>query len=226
MHIFFLTTGGTIDKDYPHTTAGWAFEFGNEPAVARLLNERLAFPRPSFSYEIIEVCRKDSLEIADEDREAVWKMIVECQRRQQEKAGANTSTSSNSNDKQEGRNDSSRDYGFVITHGTDTILQTGQYLQKKIESRQLQERQAVTTPKSPVPCIALTGAMRPERFSNSDAPVNVGMAVAAVQMMIVSGEKNATNMNDSAGGSVQVVMHGIVKPVNAMQRDNETGQFF
>jgi hypothetical protein len=31
MKITFIQTGGTIDKDYPQTTKGWAFEFGNLP---------------------------------------------------------------------------------------------------------------------------------------------------------------------------------------------------
>ena len=62
MHIIFIQTGGTIDKDYPHTTKGWAFEFGDEPATKRLL-ERIS--NPSFTYDIITVCQKDSLEIND-----------------------------------------------------------------------------------------------------------------------------------------------------------------
>ena len=36
MRITFVQTGGTIDKDYPRATGGYAFEFG-EPATARLL---------------------------------------------------------------------------------------------------------------------------------------------------------------------------------------------
>ena len=47
MKILFIQTGGTIDKDYPHTTKGWAFEFG-EPAANRIL----AKLDPSFEYEV------------------------------------------------------------------------------------------------------------------------------------------------------------------------------
>ena len=210
MHIFFLTTGGTIDKDYPHATGGWAFEFGDEAAVARILRERLAFPKPSFTHEIIETCRKDSLEITNEDREALWKTIVKCQLKQHEIAAADSS-------EQESRRSSTFDYGFVITHGTDTMLETGKYLQQQIEAR--------VTKELPPPSIVVTGAMRPERFANSDAPINLGMAVAAVQMMVASG-KASGSFESAPGCHVHVAMHGIVKPVHFMQRDNQTGRFY
>ena len=46
----------------------------------------------------------------------------------------------------------------------------------------------------PSPPILITGAMRPERFTDSDAAFNVGMAVAAVQTV--------------ARGWIGVCMHG------------------
>ena len=58
MQLLFIQTGGTIDKDYPRTSKGWAFEFG-EPATLRLL-EKL---QPRFAYEVITAFQKDSLEI-------------------------------------------------------------------------------------------------------------------------------------------------------------------
>ena len=63
MKITFIQTGGTIDKDYPKTRNGWAFEIG-DPAILRLL-EKL---NPSFEYEIIKSFRKDSLENELADR--------------------------------------------------------------------------------------------------------------------------------------------------------------
>lgn len=212
MHLFFLTTGGTIDKDYPHATGGWAFEFGDQPGVARLLHERMAFPHPSFTSEIIQVCRKDSLEINDEDREAIWKAIVECCRQQQRQKA-----SSDNKSKED-------EFGFVITHGTDTMLETGKYLQNKIATQELNDQQSLI-----IPCVVLTGAMRPERFSNSDAPLNVGMAIAAVQMQAaVNGNKKLFTNRHALFEvcSVHVAMHGVVKSVNTMQRDKETGRFF
>lgn len=55
---------------------------------------------------------------------------------------------------------------FVITHGTDTITETARVL-KPLKGK----------------IIVLTGALTPARFRSSDAIFNIGMAVAAVQMM-------------------------------------------
>lgn len=70
MKILFIQTGGTIDKDYPRSKGGYAFEFG-EPATKRLL-ERLG---PSFSYEVVTAFQKDSLEVTDADREVLANLI-------------------------------------------------------------------------------------------------------------------------------------------------------
>ena len=161
MKILFLPTGGTIDKDYPHTTKGWAFEFG-EPAVVRLL-ERL---NPSFEYDILVPFQKDSLEISDEDRQKLVDTI------NQHQADA-----------------------YIITHGTDTMIETGQYLAQFFPGK----------------IIVLTGAMRPERFQNSDAPINLGMALGAVNLL---------------QSGVYVAMHGILKSADAMQRDMKSGKFY
>lgn len=130
MKIVFIQTGGTIDKDYPRTTKGWAFEFG-EPAVIRIL-EKL---NPSFEYEIITACQKDSLEITEIDRENIAKIIKQ--------------------------NPSSK---IIITHGTDTMIETGQFLAKTINDK----------------VVVITGGMLPERFSNSDSSINLGSAIGAV----------------------------------------------
>lgn len=130
--ILFIQTGGTIDKDYPRSSKGWAFEFG-EPATRRLL-EKL---RPKFELEVLTAFQKDSLEITREDREALAGII---QARKESR--------------------------IIITHGTDTMEETGSFLRKQALQK----------------TIVLTGAMRPERFSNSDAPLNVGMAIATVQL--------------------------------------------
>ena len=52
--------------------------------------------------------------------------------------------------------------------------------------------------------------MRPERFSNTDAPINLGAAIAAVQVVSMG---------------VYVAMHGVVRPADLASRDMETGQF-
>ena len=55
---------------------------------------------------------------------------------------------------------------IIITHGTDTMTTTAKTL---------------STIKDKV--IVLTGSMKPEIFSNSDAAFNVGVAVSAVELL-------------------------------------------
>ncbi|MFK8005869.1 MAG: asparaginase domain-containing protein [Saprospiraceae bacterium] len=161
MKITFIQTGGTIDKDYPKTNKGYAFEFG-EPATRRIL-EKL---NPTFKYEILTACQKDSLEITNDDRQELVNLINE-----------------NSADK------------FIITHGTDSMIETANFILPKIKNK----------------VIILTGAMRPEQFSNSDAPINVGGAIAATQIL-------------EAG--VYLFMTGILKSCSEIKREMETGKFY
>ena len=63
--LLFLTTGGTIDKDYPRSIGGYAFEFGERPVVERVLQmARVDLGR----VRIVPVCAKDSTELTAEDR--------------------------------------------------------------------------------------------------------------------------------------------------------------
>jgi L-asparaginase len=159
MKLAFIQTGGTIDKDYPRTHAGYAFEIG-EPAVSRILQKL----NPTFQYEIFSAMKKDSQEINTQDRQHLLDM---CQEIDYER--------------------------IIITHGTDTLLETAEYL-------------SVLKSKT----IVLTGAMRPELFSNSDAPIHIGMAISAVQCL-------------PAG--VYVAMQGLILPWNQVKRDENTWQF-
>ncbi len=92
MFIRFITTGGTIDKIYFDALS--QFEVGDS-----LLKHILTDGLVEFDYDIVPILQKDSLEMTDEDREQLYKLI--------------------SND------DSTR---FVITHGTDTMPQTAEKL--------------------------------------------------------------------------------------------------
>ena len=132
MKIVFLQTGGTIDKDYPRLRGGYAFEI-TEPAVERVLEK----VRPSFEYEIIQVLKKDSSDMTDDDREKILSACLETEL-----------------DK------------IVITHGTDTMLDTARKL-SSIEEK----------------TIVITGAMRPELFANSDASFNIGTAIGAISVL-------------------------------------------
>jgi L-asparaginase len=89
-----------------------------------------------FDYEIVSLLQKDSLEMTDTDRTELRGYIEQ---------------------------DDARFY--VITHGTDTMVETAEALQGLDEKT-----------------IVLTGALTPARFRTTDAIFNVGMAVAAVQV--------------------------------------------
>jgi len=81
----------------------------------------------------------------------------------------------------------------VVTHGTDTMTATA-------------ERLAAIQGKT----IVLTGALTPARFSESDAPFNLGMAFATAQ---------------TAPPGVFIVMNGEVFPANAVRKDRAAGRF-
>ncbi len=82
---------------------------------------------------------------------------------------------------------------IIITHGTDTMLETARVL-SRIKDK----------------TIVITGASRPERFSDSDAPINIGVAIGAVNVL----EKG-----------VFIAMNGRIIPWDRCKRDPETGQF-
>jgi len=52
--------------------------------------------------------------------------------------------------------------------------------------------------------------MRPERFSNSDAPINIGMAIGAVNLL---------------ESGIFIAMHGRILRLDKCKRDMKTGQF-
>lgn len=160
MAITLIQTGGTIDKDYPKSIKGWAFEIG-DPAFLRIIEK---LPK-TIEWEIIPLLKKDSTEITDADRD---ELVLACR---------NTSNTQ-----------------IIITHGTDTLLETASSL-ASIKNK----------------TIVLTGAMRPERFSNSDADLNFGMALAGAQTL-------------SSG--IYIAIQGIITPFEKLNRDLETGIYF
>ena len=76
----------------------------------------------------------------------------------------------------------------ILTHGTDTILKTAKVIAEQVEGK----------------TVVLTGSMVPEKFRDSDADFNLGMAVAAAQNM-------------SAG--VYIALRGEVVPWDAFQHE-------
>jgi L-asparaginase len=162
LHITFVQTGGTIDKDYPRSKGGYAFEI-TDPAVDRIL----ANVDKSFSFDVVTACKKDSTEMTNDDRDTIIDLIE--------------------------KSDSMR---FIITHGSDTLIETAKYL----------DRAGLSVGK----VVVLCAAMRPEHFRNSDAHFNVGVAMGAVNVL---------------WSGVYVAMCGRVVEASRATRDNRTGLF-
>ena len=91
----------------------------------------------SFDYETESLMQKDSLDMNAEDRDIILDRVSEDVHER-----------------------------IIITHGTDTMVETAQKL-SAIKDK----------------TIVLTGSMQPARFKNSDAAFNIGCAVAAVQTL-------------------------------------------
>lgn len=92
----------------------------------------------AFDYEVDSLMKKDSLELTTEDRQQIVDHVASAVEPQ-----------------------------ILITHGTDTMVQTGLALQANFD--QFPEKR-----------IVLTGAMLPAGFRNSDAVFNVGVAIGAL----------------------------------------------
>jgi len=91
----------------------------------------------SISYRVVSLLRKDSLDLTDADRQLVHDQVA-----------------------------GSEERCILITHGTDTMVQTAEKL-KNIGHK----------------TIVLTGALEPALFKTSDALFNIGCGLAAVQSL-------------------------------------------
>ncbi len=91
----------------------------------------------NFDYEVVSLTRKDSLDMTAEDRERVYQAVAQ-----------------------------DPDRLILITHGTDTMIDTAR---------------ALLGIKGKV--VLLTGAMEPAGFKTSDAVFNVGCAIGAIQCL-------------------------------------------
>ena len=164
--ITVIAMGGTIDKDYPRSAGGYAFEI-DEPAAGRVLSDLP--PNVSVPHVIVSVCRKDSTEINAADRQALCDAVASVP--------------------PGGR--------VVVTHGTDTLVESAQALERSGAHPNLNPNPDPTPTPTPTPtpnpksaqalersgaangkAVVFTGAMRPERFRQSDAAFHLGGAVA------------------------------------------------
>jgi len=85
---------------------------------------------------------------------------------------------------------------ILITHGTDTMVETGLYLQRAL-------------PKLEVP-IVLTGAMAPLGFEGSDALQNLTESLIALRII---------------APGIYVVSHNQVFPISNVRKDKALGRF-
>ncbi len=124
---------------------------------------------PDCEVNVVPLMNKDSLEMTDPDRVLILGMV---------------------------RAVLKENAPVVITHGTDTMVETGLYLQRALAK--------LETP------IVLTGAMTPLGFEGSDGLQNLTESLLAVQLL-------------QAG--VYAVMHGSVFPADPVCKDHTLGRF-
>jgi L-asparaginase len=124
---------------------------------------------PECDVNVVAVMNKDSLEMTDHDRVLILGMARAILKEQA---------------------------SIVITHGTDTMVETGLYLRKS-----LQELRAP---------IVLTGAMTPLGFEGSDGLQNLTESFFAARTL-------------SPG--VYIVMHGTAFPIGHVRKDAKLGRF-
>ena len=104
--------------------------------------ERILHDLPvNFEYTIESLMRKDSLDMTTKDREMVRSAVEQ-----------------------------SPEQHIIITHGTDTMIETARLLIGVPDKR-----------------IVLTGAMQPASFHNSDAVFNIGMAIGVAIAQTTAG---------------------------------------
>jgi L-asparaginase len=130
MKIRIITTGGTIDKVYFDAQSAYEVGESHVPDILRDSNV-------TFEYDVINLMRKDSLELTEADRRLIRDTVA-----------------------------SSDVPRIVVTHGTDTIVETAKAL--------------VGVPGR---VVVLTGSLHPARFKTSDAVFNVAAAVTAAQTL-------------------------------------------
>ena len=102
------------------------------------VEDMLAQGRAKLEISTETVMLKDSLDMDDSDRQKILSSCLACDESQ-----------------------------IIITHGTDTMVETSQVLAAEIKDK----------------TIVLLGAMVPYQFKKSDALFNLGCAVAAVQTL-------------------------------------------
>jgi L-asparaginase len=162
MKVHLITTGGTIEKIYSEQTGQV------ENLIAKIDRYLQLLRLPDAEIEVTPLLNKDSLEMTDEDRELVLRVVRE----------------------------RVVEAPVVITHGTDTMVETGQLLKRRL-----------TDLKYPV---ILTGAMTPLGFERSDGLQNMTESLFAARTL---------------PPGVWIVIHGQVFDVDNARKDRENARF-
>ncbi len=124
---------------------------------------------PETRVETVRLMNKDSLEMTDADRETVLEAV---------RAHVPGGTP------------------MVITHGTDTMTETGLYLRDRLEGLRAPE--------------VLTGAMTPLGFEGSDGLQNLTESLLAAKIL---------------APGVWLAMHNEVFPIDRVRKDRELARF-
>lgn len=122
---------------------------------------------PDTEIDTTRLMNKDSLEMTDEDRAVILEAVR-----------------------------ARLDAPVVITHGTDTMVETGLYLKRALGELRFP--------------IILTGAMTPLGFESSDGLQNLTESFLAARI---------------AAPGIYLVMHNHVFPVDRVKKDRERAQF-
>ncbi len=130
------------------------------------INELIKQSRNTVKIDLEILMLKDSLEMNDEDRKIISQACIK-----------------------------SEEKHIVITHGTDTMVESAQTIAKSIASDKI---------------VVLLGAMVPYQFKQSDALFNFGCAITAVQIL-------------SPG--VYITMNGQVFDYREVQKNRTIGEF-
>ena len=139
------------------------------------LLQMLQQARNTHPVELTELMRKDSLEMTHEDRQQILNACI-----------------------------ASPHHKILITHGTDTMVETAQYLidhQAKLKNK----------------TIVITGAMRPFSLGYSDALFNLGTAFGFLNA--------AKNAKIPSPEGIFIAMNGQVFVGNQVQKDRAKGIF-
>lgn len=123
---------------------------------------------PDAQVDVTPLMNKDSLEMTEEDRE----LVLACVRPK------------------------IADAPVVITHGTDTMVETGKLLKRNLGELRFP--------------VVMTGAMTPLGFERSDGLQNLTESLFAARVL---------------GGGVWIVMHGQVFDVDHARKDRAAARF-